>query len=241
MGKGISIFFPIYNDWGTVGSMTISALTTLENITDDYEVILVNDGSEDKRIKKVLDKIEQTFDKVRVIHHEKNRGYGGALKTGFANATKELIFYTDGDAQYDPAEMVTLLPLMKDDVDMVNGYKIKRSDPIHRAIVGRIYHWIAKISFGLKIRDVDCDFRLIRRSVFDKVKLESNSGIICVELVKKIQDAGFNIVETPVHHYFRISGKSQFFNFPRVFRTCIGLIKLWWQLVVLKKIKRGEI
>lgn len=235
MGKGISVFFPIYNDWGTVGSMAISAVTTLEGITDDYEVILVNDGSEDKKIKKILDKIEQTFDKVRVIHHEKNRGYGGALRTGFANATKELIFYTDGDAQYDPTEMTLLFPLMKDNVDMVNGYKIKRSDPIHRAIVGRIYHWIVKFFFGLKVRDVDCDFRLVRKSVFDKVKLESNSGMICVELVKKIQDAGYNIVECPVHHYFRISGKSQFFNFPRVFKTCIELIKLWWQLEGSKK------
>ena len=124
---------------------------------------------------------------------------------------------------------------MNENIDIVNGYKISRSDPLHRKIIGRIYHWIMKIMFGLKIRDVDCDFRLIRKKVFNKVKLESDTGVICVEMVKKFQDAGFQFAQVPVHHFFRAYGKSQFFNFKRVFNVGKGIVKLWWKLVVRKQ------
>ena len=109
----------------------------------------------------------------------------------------------------------------------INGYKIQRSDPLNRIIIGRIYHNIAKVAFGLKLRDVDCDFRLIRRAVFDTVHLRENSGVICVEMMKKIQDAGFVIAEVPVHHYHRAYGKSQFFNVRRVLRVAVDLARLW--------------
>jgi glycosyltransferase involved in cell wall biosynthesis len=230
---GISVFFPVFNDWGTIGSLVLSTINVLEEVSGDYEIILVNDGS-DERTCEILGRLEESFERVRVFHHEKNRGYGGALQSGIANARKEYVFYTDSDAQYDPAELKLLLARMSEGVDVVNGYKIRRADPIHRKITGRVYHWIAKLSFGLVVRDVDCDFRLMRKKIFDRVVLESNSGVICVEMIKKIQMAGFTIVEVPVHHYFRLSGKSQFFNFRRVFRVVIGLGRLWWKLVVRK-------
>ena len=116
---------------------------------------------------------------VRVVTHERNRGYGGALQSGFASASKDLVFYTDGDAQYDPTEMAVLWAALGEDVDWVNGYKISRSDPLHRIVIGGIYHHTVKLLFGLTVRDVDCDFRLIRRSVFETVRLEKSSGVIC--------------------------------------------------------------
>jgi hypothetical protein len=146
-----------------------------------------------------------------------------------------LIFYTDGDAQYDPRELTKLYEAMKSGIDMVNGYKIKRSDPLHRIIAGRIYHHLVKLVFRLPIRDTDCDFRLIRREVFDKVKLFENTGTICTELVKKVDHFGFKTVEVPVHHFWRTSGKSQFFNFHRLFATAVNLLKLWWKLMVEKE------
>jgi glycosyltransferase involved in cell wall biosynthesis len=167
-----------------------------------------------------------------VIHHVRNTGYGGALRTGFASATKELIAYTDGDAQYDPAELEVLWNQLTPDADMVTGYKISRSDPYHRIVVGRIYHVLVKIMFGLRVRDVDCDFRLMRREIFHRVKLERNTGVICLEMMRKIQDAGFRVVEVPVHHYHRTYGRSQFFNFQRIFWTGVDVLKLWIQLVV---------
>jgi glycosyltransferase involved in cell wall biosynthesis len=232
--KGLSVFFPAYNDSGTIASLVISALQTARTLTPDHEVIVINDGSADNTAE-ILDELARTYPEVRVVHHEKNRGYGGALRSGFASATRELIFYTDGDAQYDPAEMEALWAAFNDNVDLVNGYKISRSDPLHRIIIGRIYHHTVKTLFGLTVRDVDCDFRMMRRTIFDKVRLEKNSGVICLEMMKKITDARFRISEVPVHHYHRAYGKSQFFNFRRLFRTAIDVFKLWFALVIRRE------
>jgi len=233
-GNGLSIFFPAYNDSGTIASLVITALRTARELTPDHEVIVVNDGSADKTAE-ILDELARTYPQVRVVHHETNRGYGGALRSGFASATRDLIFYTDGDAQYDPAEMEVLWRRFDESVDLVNGYKISRSDPMHRIVIGRVYHHTVKILFGLTVRDVDCDFRMMRRSIFEKVHLEKNSGVICLEMMKKITDAGFRIAEVPVHHYHRAYGRSQFFNFRRLFRTAIDVFKLWFALVVRRE------
>jgi glycosyltransferase involved in cell wall biosynthesis len=231
---GLSVFFPAYNDSGTIASLVISAIRTARRLTPDFEVIVVNDGSMD-RTAEILNDLAAKYPEVRVIHHERNRGYGGALRTGFANATRERIFYTDGDAQYDPSEMELLWHRFTDGVDLVNGYKISRSDPVHRIVIGRIYHHTVRLLFGLKVRDVDCDFRMMRRGIFDAVRLEKDSGVICLEMMKKIQDAGFRIAEVPVHHYHRAYGKSQFFNFRRLARTAVDVGKLWFALVIRRE------
>jgi glycosyltransferase involved in cell wall biosynthesis len=228
---GLSVFFPAYNDRGTIASLVIAALRTARELTDDFEVIIVDDGSADSTAE-IADELGRAYPQVKVVHHLRNRGYGGALRSGFAAATKDLIFYTDGDAQYDPAEMALLWAALDQNVDLVNGYKISRSDPLHRIVIGRVYHHTVKRLFGLRVRDVDCDFRLMRRSIFDRITLEKNSGVICLEMMKKIQDAGFRIAEVPVHHYHRAHGRSQFFNFRRLFRTGVDVIKLWLLLVV---------
>ena len=229
---GLSVFFPAYNDSGTIASMVIRAVQAAAVLTPDYEVIVVNDGSGDATAE-IADELARTYPHVRVVHHPKNRGYGGALQTGFRSATKDLIFYTDGDAQYDPSEMAALWRRMTPDADMVNGYKIRRSDPWHRIVIGRLYHHTVKQLFRLRVRDVDCDFRLMRRSIFDRIQLQKTSGVICLEMMKKIEDAGFRIVEVPVHHYHRAFGKSQFFNFRRIFKTGVDVLKLWFVLVIL--------
>ena len=177
---------------------------------------------------------------MRVVHHARNRGYGGALRSGFETASKDWIFYTDGDAPVRPGrDDACSGSACGDDVDLVNGYKISRSDPFHRIVIGRVYHHTVKLLFGLKVRDVDCDFRLMRRTIFDRVQLEKNSGVICLEMMKKITDAGFRIAEVPVHHYHRAYGKSQFFNFARIVRTGVDVLKLWWALVVRRVHQRG--
>ncbi len=234
---GLSVFFPAYNDSGTIASLVITALQTARRLTPDFEVIVVNDGSADATAR-IVDELARTYPEVRVVHHPRNRGYGGALRSGFEAATRELVFYTDGDAQYDPAEMTRLWEAFDERVDLVNGYKISRSDPLHRIVIGRIYHHTVKWLFGLKVRDVDCDFRLLRRSIFERVSLEKNSGVICLEMMKKIQDAGFRIAEVPVHHYHRAHGKSQFFNFGRLLKTAVDVGRLWVALVVRQEHRR---
>lgn len=231
----ISAFFPAYNDAGTISSMVITVLLTLRELTDDYEVVVVNDGSQDHTAA-VLDELARIYPgEVRIIHHPQNRGYGGALRTGFDSATKDWIFYTDGDAQYDPRELKNLAALVSDEVDFINGWKIERQDPLHRIIIGRLYQYTIKLAFGLKLKDVDCDFRLMRRAVFDRVNLTSDSGVICVELMKKVQDAGFRLTETPVHHFHRAYGKSQFFRFRRLAQVARDLTQLWVRLVWRKE------
>ena len=225
---GLSIFFPAYNDAGTIGSLVISARQTAQMLTSDFEIIVVNDGSADAT-PEICDELARTYPEVRVVHHPRNRGYGGALRSGFAAARKDWIFYTDGDAQYDPKELRVLWPKMGEAVDLINGYKI---------VIGRVYHHTVKILFGLTVRDVDCDFRLMRRRIFDHIQLEHNSGVICLELMKRIHDAGFQVAEVPVHHYHRTHGKSQFFNFPRLFRTAVDVARLWLQLVIVGRHRR---
>jgi glycosyltransferase involved in cell wall biosynthesis len=221
--------------------MVIGAMMALEEVTDDYEVVVIDDGSSDAS-RAMLRRLEADYPRFRAVFHEKNRGYGGALRSGFASATKEFIFYTDGDAQYDVRELTKLVKRLDEDpsADVVQGYKIKRHDPWYRILIGKAYQHMMKRMFGLRITDVDCDFRLIRRSVFDRVKLDRDTGVICLEMVKKIQDAGFRFTEVPVNHFFRAYGSSQFFNVRRVFKVGRGVLELWWELVLEPRFGRGK-
>ncbi len=235
----MSVFFPAFNDEGSIARLVDEALEILPRITNDYEVIVVNDGSSDGTAA-VLEEMVNKSPRLRVIHHQRNRGYGGALRSGFENATKDLVFYTDGDGQYDVREMTRLLPLMSDEVDIVNGYKIRRSDNRRRIVLGAIYKFLAKRMFGLPIRDVDCDFRLMRREAIQSVSLTSTSGVVCTEMVYKLRAAGYRFTETPVHHYPRLHGQSQFFTLPRVARTGYDFFRLWLKLVIRRRLTFGE-
>lgn len=229
----ISVFFPCYNDAGTIASMIELATLTLKKLTADFEIIVVDDGSTDKS-KQILRELASKNSYLKLIFHDRNRGYGGALISGFKSASKDYVFYTDGDFQYDVSELKKLVDKVKDDVDIVQGYKIKRNDPWYRILIGNLYNWAVKLVFGIKIKDVDCDFRLIRRRVFDKVSLNRTSGVITVEIVKKMQDAGFKFAEVGVSHYNRSYGRSQFFNFKRIYRVFVEIIDLWFELVFSK-------
>ena len=239
--SSMSAVFPAFNDAGTIPSMILTAMIAMRQVTDDYEVIVTDDGSEDHTAI-VLNAMAERCPELHVIRHPCNEGYGSTLRTGFKAASKEWVFYTDGDAQYNPLELVKLVAGLREGVDIVNGYKISRNDPLHRKIIGRVYHHLVKFLFGFKLRDVDCDFRLIRRCIFDEVELESETGTICLEMVKKFQDAGYVFAEVPVSHYHRQYGKSQFFNWRRLWRTFIQLTQLWWELVVRKEhLQKGRL
>ena len=211
--------------------MVLETMVIVEEITDDYEIIVIDDGSSDYS-HDILKRLDADYPQVRVVYHKQNRGYGGALRSGFATATKDYIFYTDGDAQYDVRELKKLAAALDTGVEVVQGYKTKRLDPWYRILVGKAYQHIMKFMFGLKITDVDCDFRLIKRSLFERVTLEKSGGVICLEMIKKFHDANAVFVEVPVNHFFRAYGRSQFFNFKRVFRVGTDVLELWWALVV---------
>ena len=232
--SSLSLVFPAYNDGGTISSMIITAMIAAEQVTQDYEIIVVNDGSQDYT-PFLLNEMAKKFPCLHVLHHRQNQGYGATLRAGFSIASKEWIFYTDGDAQYNPLELATLVSNLRTDVDVVNGYKISRSDFAVRFLIGKLYHFFVKWTFGFQLRDVDCDFRLFRRKLLDQVRLESTDGSLGLEFVKKFQEAGFKFVEVPVHHYPRAYGTSQFFRARHLFTTALQLGKLWWQMVVSKQ------
>lgn len=229
---GLSVFFPAYNDAPSLPGLLEKTFAALRAHALDYEVIVVNDGSYDNTGEVLQQLADKYAPHMRVITHEVNRGYGGALRSGFEAAKKEFIFYTDGDGQYDPGEITLLLDAMDSDVGLVNGFKMRRQDPWHRIAIGFLYNRFARFLFRIRISDIDCDFRLVRKSLIDNVGLTSTSGTVCVELVRKLELLGPRVVEVPVHHYPRLHGRSQFFRVKSLATTFLQLCRLYNRLVI---------
>ena len=231
----ISVFFPAYNDAPSLPGLIGKTFDVLRAHVEDYEVIVVNDGSVDDTGAVLESLARKHGPRLRIVTHPSNRGYGGALRSGFAAATKDLIFYTDGDGQYDVGELPKLLERLTPGTGLVNGFKLERNDPKHRIFIGNLYNAFARMLFRIRIRDIDCDFRLIRRSLIESIHLTSTSGTICVELVRKLELSGCGVEEVGVHHYARRYGHSQFFRFRSLLTTLAQLGKLWVKLVVFGK------
>ena len=223
----ISAFFPCYNDEHTIAEMVRTADETLAGVTDDYEIIVVNDGSGDGSAG-VLEELAKSVPALRVVTHPQNRGYGGALQSGFKAATGDLVFYTDGDGQYDPRELTLLLEALEDGVDVVNGYKTARSDSVVRRVLGGIYNYFAKKVLGIPMRDLDCDFRLFRGEVARRLKLTNRGGVVCAQMMQQVYGGGYRVEEVPVSHLPRRFGTSQFFRPVNVLSLGFDLVRLWW-------------
>jgi glycosyltransferase involved in cell wall biosynthesis len=237
----LSLFFPAYNDAPSLPTLIKKTFTVLDRCVEDYEVVVVNDGSYDNTAQ-VLEELQQECGpRLRVITHLQNRGYGGALRSGFQAAKKEWVFYTDGDGQYDVGELPGLLEKAGANVGLVNGFKLERRDPRHRIWIGSLYNALARALFRIRIRDIDCDYRLIRRDLVDDLELASTSGTICVELVRKLELSGCGVVEVGVHHYPRLHGRSQFFRVRSLLTTFSQLVRLYLRLVIAPAFSRARV
>jgi glycosyltransferase involved in cell wall biosynthesis len=200
----ITVFFPCYNEQENVARVAESALEVLEGIGADYEVIIVDDGSADETAR-LADEFAAAHERVRVIHHPTNLGYGAALQSGFRGATKDLVFYTDGDGQFDLKEMPALLPMMAD-CDVVSCYRMNRQDNVLRKLAGWLWTRVTGLIFSMKLRDVDCAFKLYKREILDHIKMESTGALIDTEMLARLSRKGYRIAQIGVHHYPRTAG-----------------------------------
>jgi glycosyltransferase involved in cell wall biosynthesis len=234
----LSVFFPAYNDALSLPTLIEKAFQVLSEAAEVFEVIVVNDGSRDET-SSVLRRLQERFGpRLRVIEHAQNRGYGAALCSGLQAARYDLVFYTDGDGQYDVGELPLLIRAMGSGIGLVNGYKLMRHDPYHRVCIGWLYNKLARALFGIALRDIDCDFRLMRREVLRTLHISSNTGSVCVELVRNFELSGCGIAEVGVHHYARRYGRSQFFRIRSLVQTFQQLGQVYWRLVWQPRMRR---
>ncbi|MHC4912666.1 MAG: glycosyltransferase family 2 protein [Planctomycetota bacterium] len=224
----ISVFFPCYNEQDNVAGVVEQALVVLKKLSADFEVIIVNDGSSDAT-GQIADEICRRDGRIRVVHHPTNRGYGAALQSGFKAATKELVFYMDGDGQFDMNEMPPLLPLIAE-YDIVSCYRLNRCDPFIRRINGWCWTKLVCLLFGMKIRDIDCAFKLYKREIFDNITLSSTGALIDTEVLARAIRRGYRITQRGVHHYARTAGAQTGANLRVILRAFKELLKLRSQI-----------
>jgi glycosyltransferase involved in cell wall biosynthesis len=203
--ESISVFFPAHNEVDNIGPLTEKTVQVLESLGVDYEVLIINDGSTDGT-RAVADRLGEKYDKVRPIHHEVNKGYGGAVWTGLRSAAKDLVFFTDGDGQFDITELKDFYEALNG-YDAVLGYRIKRQDPFHRIVFAKCWMSLIWLLFGFRLRDLDCAFKLIRRRLLEGLEPECGGAMVTVELIVKLRARGMTYIEKGAHHYPRTAGE----------------------------------
>jgi len=224
----LSVFFPCYNEQDNVSRTVEKALDVLKKLGADFEIIIVDDGSRDKT-GQIADELSRCNPAVKVVHHPTNLGYGAALQSGFRAAAKELVFYTDGDGQFDINEMPALLPLIGQ-YDIVSCYRINRQDNLLRKINAWCWTRLVCWLFGLRLRDIDCAFKLYKRAIFDNMKMLSTGALIDTEILARACRKGYTIVQRGVHHYPRTAGKQTGANLKVILRAFRELFKLHRQI-----------
>jgi glycosyltransferase involved in cell wall biosynthesis len=231
--KSLSAFFPAYNEEATVERMVDAFRSVLPQVAEDYEIITVNDGSKDGT-REIADRLVKEDHKVRVVHHEKNQGYGAAVRSGIRASQKEYLFFTDGDGQFDVSQISRLVPLLSG-CDGVIGFRLNRQDPWVRKLNAWAWNRLVRLLLGLRVRDIDCAFKLFHRKVFEEIELESSGAMISTEMLVKIKDKGFKLQEVGVLHSPRVAGKQTGANLRVVLRAFKELFLFYRKLKETKR------
>lgn len=234
----LTVSMPAYNEAENIATMIQRALEKVAPLVDDLEIVVVNDGSADKTAE-IVRAISEQDPRVRLIDHAVNQGYGAAVRDAIWGATKDLIFVTDSDLQFDLGEIARFLPRIQE-ADLVIGYRYARSDPWHRRLFGNGWSWLVNLLFGYTARDVDCAFKLFKRTVIEAIHIESGGAMFSAEFLVKAKQAGFTIVEEPVSHYPRVAGKQTGANPRVILRAFRELFKLRRKLQVERSSGHGR-
>ena len=224
--ESLTYFFPAFNEAGNVTPLVERALEVLQPYCRHLEVIIVDDGSTDGT-QAEAEALAGNHPGVRYLRHEQNLGYGEALRTGLSAANGELVFYTDGDRQFDLLELDRLWPQLEV-ADVVAGYRLKRADPPHRLFIARTYNTIIRLLFGLRVHDVDCAFKLLRIEVAHRVRPHSGGAFFSAEFLLRARKLGYRMVEVGVTHYPRTVGRPKGATPAVILRTFREMFTLWW-------------
>ena len=223
--KALSVFFPCYNEAVNLAGIVSETIHVLDNVVQKYEILIINDGSTDKT-GLVADELSKQHNNVRVIHHKTNLGYGAALITGFNNSLYEWVFFTDGDHQFFMNEIDILLNETNEH-DLVIGYRKERQDPCHRLFYGWAWNLLVQLILGLKFKDINCAFKLIKREILNDIRLHSAGAMLSAELLWKSKVSGFCIKEVGVSHRPRKFGSQTGGNPKVVLKAFVELFELW--------------
>lgn len=228
----LSLFFPAYNEEGNAKETILKAKKVLLKTAKKWEIIVVNDGSKDKT-REIVESLSNEDERIRVINHDINKGYGGAFKSGLYNAKYNWITFTDIDGQFDFSEIDKFIEKQKEtNADLVIGYYKKRQVSKFKILTSKLWEFVVYMLFGLHVKDIDCGFKLISKKVIDKIsKLESERGaFISSEFLIKAKRAGFKIAEIPVTHYPRLQGKGTGRDIKVIIKSFVDLFRLWKKL-----------
>lgn len=213
----ISVFYPVYNDERTVESLTRKAISVLEEIAENYEVIIINDGSPD-RSGEIADQLAYEIPQVRVFHHETNKGYGAAIQAGFHNAQYEWVCFTDGDDEYDINDLKRLIKL-KDFYDLIITFRYVKLYSNLRIFISWVYNWVLRLMFRSPYRDISTGLRLMRKSVYEELTLISDSPFIGAEITLRTMLKGYRVGEMGIQTFPREIGKGSSTSFKNILRT----------------------
>jgi len=224
----LSVIFPAFNEENNIRDTVESAREILPDIADIWEIIVVNDGSVDNT-HAICEELIRAYPDVRVVHHKQNRGYGAALTSGVLEAKHDLIFFTDSDGQFDLHDLEQFMQ-WSDAYDIVIGYRGKRRDPLHRLINAFGWNVLVRLVLGLRVRDIDCAFKLFQRTVFDRVQIRSVGAMVNTEILAQATSLGMSIREVEVNHFPRRYGKPSGANLGVIIKAFRELMRLWRQL-----------
>lgn len=223
--SSVSIIFPAYNEEENIANSVNNAISAFSKYFENVTVIPVNDGGHDAT-GEIIDAMAAEDERVKPVHHEVNKGYGSALRSGFKAAKNDYIFFSDSDGQFDLEEITRLLEHI-DSYDLVLGYRAHRADPFHRKLNAWAWGSLVRLLFRIKVKDIDCAFKLFRRSIFDEIKLQSGGAMVNTELLALAKKRGFSMINVPVSHYPRELGQQTGANPLVILRAFMELFKLY--------------